>query len=108
MIAAWSDSDTSESESDDEHNANICLMAKEGQDHENTNEVNIAALYECSKDELINALVSFARLEQQYSSKYKDLKRNFQDVKLKNADLKKLNNELHHKIRILENKNEEW
>ena len=50
MIAAWSDSDTSESESDEEHNANICLMAREGQDHEleNTNEVDMAALYECS------------------------------------------------------------
>jgi len=65
MIAAWSDSDTSESESDEEHKANICLMAREGQAHEpeNTNEVDIAALYECCKDELINALISFTEVE---------------------------------------------
>jgi len=84
-------------------------MAKEGQDPkcENTNKVDIAALYECSKDELINVLVSFAKLEQRYSSKYKDLKRNFQEVKQKIVALEKMNNDLHDKIRILENKNEE-
>ena len=109
MITVWSDSDTSDSESDEEHNANICLMARKGQDHEpeNTNEVDIAALYECSKDELINALISFAELEQRCSSKYKDLKRNFQEVKQKGIALEKINNHLHIKIRILENKNEE-
>ena len=31
MVAAWSDSESSESESDEEHTANICLMAKEDQ-----------------------------------------------------------------------------
>ena len=66
-------------------------MAKEGQDHEleNTNEVDIPALCECSKDELINVLVSFAKLEQRYSSKYKDLKKNFQELKQKNVALEK-------------------
>ena len=51
MIAAWSDSNTSDSESDEEHSANICLMVKEGQEeeHEITNEADIAALFECSK-----------------------------------------------------------
>ena len=29
MVAAWSDSETSDSGSDDEQVANICLMAKE-------------------------------------------------------------------------------
>ena len=64
MIIAWSDSDTSDSENDEEHTTNTCLTAIEWQDHEHekTNEVDIAALYECSKDELINALVSFAKL----------------------------------------------
>ena len=84
-------------------------MVKEEQDHEHgsTNEVDITALFECSKDELINALVSFAKLEQRYSSKYKDFKRNFQGLKQKNVALGKMNYDLHDKIRILENKNEE-
>ena len=63
MIAAWSNSDPSDSESDEEHNANICLMDNEVQEdqrfeYESTDEVHISALYECSKEELINALVN--------------------------------------------------
>ena len=63
MIATWSDSETSDSKSNEEHTTNICVMAKEVQDderseYESTNEVDISALYECSKEELINALVS--------------------------------------------------
>jgi len=64
MIATWSDSEISDCESDKEHTANICLMAKEVQDderfkYESTDNVDILALYACSKEELINALVSF-------------------------------------------------
>ena len=64
MVAAWSSSKTSDSESDIEHTANIYLMAKEVQDderfkYESTDNVDILALYACSKEELINALVSF-------------------------------------------------
>ena len=81
QIATWSNSDTSDNESDEEHNANICLTTKEVQDnqrseYESTDEVDISALYECPKEELINALVSFAKLEQRYLSKYEDLKKN--------------------------------
>jgi len=73
MIAAWSDSEASDSKSNEEHTINTCLMAKEVQDDEQseykrTDEVDISALYECSKDELIDALISFAKLEQKYPS----------------------------------------
>jgi len=55
-------------------------MAKDAQEgeqseHESTNEVDILALYECSKDELIDAIIGFSNLEQKYMSKYKDLKK---------------------------------
>ena len=56
---------------------------------------------------MINALISFAELEQRCSSKYKDLKRNLQEVKQKGIALEKINNDLYIKIRILENTNEE-
>ena len=112
MIAAWSDSDTSESESDEEHTANICLMAKDVKnderfEYESTDEVDISALYDCSKEELINALVSFAKLERKYLSKYKGVKKNVQDLNLKNMALEKSNNDLQAKVRNLETKNKE-
>ena len=55
MIVAQSDNETSDSKSNEEHTTNICVMAKEVQDderseYESTNEVDISALYECSKD----------------------------------------------------------
>ena len=67
MIATWSDSGTRDNESDEEHTSNICLTAKKVQDdgrfeYESTNEVDISALYECSKEELISILASFAKL----------------------------------------------
>jgi len=34
MIAAWNDSEMSDSESEEEHTANMCLLAKELQDNE--------------------------------------------------------------------------
>ena len=99
MIAAWSDSETSESESDEEHTNNTCLMAKDGEssEHESMDEVDISGLYKCSKDELIDALISFANLEQKYMSKYKDLKKGVRKLNQKNADLEQLNNKLHEK-----------
>jgi len=50
IITAWSDSDTSDSEGDEEYTANICLMAKKVQDNgrfecESTDEVDILTLY---------------------------------------------------------------
>ena len=47
MIAAWSDSEASDSESDEEHTNNTCLMARdeESSEHENTDEVDIYGLY---------------------------------------------------------------
>jgi len=38
----------------------------EQSEYESTEEVHISSLYECSKDELIDALISFANLEQKY------------------------------------------
>ena len=112
MIAAQSDSKTSDSESDEEHTTNTCLMANDVQndeqsEYESTEEVHISSLYECSKDELIDALISFANLEHKYMSKYKDLKKKLRDLSQKNAGLEKLNNELHGKIKDVEAKNQE-
>ena len=65
MVAAWSDNKSSESENDKEHTANVCLMTKEVQDDKETEykssyEVDVYGLYEYSKEELIEALISFA------------------------------------------------
>jgi len=73
MVAAWSDSESNESESDEEHKANIYLMAKEVQDdketeYESLDEVDTSALYEYSKEELIDTMISFANIEQKYLS----------------------------------------
>jgi len=78
MIVAWSDS-----KSDEEHTINTYLMAKEEQDdgqseYESIDEVDILALYECSKDELIDALISYAKLEQKYLST-KTLKKRYEN-----------------------------
>ena len=63
MVATWSDSEMSDSVSDDEQVSNICLIAKENNgktEYECSSEVDIWALYECSKEELIDNLISFA------------------------------------------------
>ena len=109
MIAAWSDSDTSDSEGDEEHTANICRMAKEVQangrsEYESTDGVDISALYECSKEQLIDALVSFAKLEHKYLFKYKNRNKNVRELNQKNVTLEKLNNVLHDKVKSVENK----
>jgi len=49
-------------------------MAKEVQDdketeYESSDEVDVLALYEYSKEELIDALISFVNIEQKHSSK---------------------------------------
>ena len=85
MVAAWSDSESSESESDEEHTANICLMAKEVQnnnetEYENSDEVDASELYKYSKEELIDTLISFASIEQKYLFKYQDLKKNILEL----------------------------
>ena len=81
MVAAWSNSESSESESDEKHTANICLMAKEVQnnketEYENSDEVDAPELYKYSKEELIDTLISFTNIKQKYLSKYKELKKN--------------------------------
>ena len=67
MVAAWSDNESSGSESDEEQVVNICLMTKEAQDdkneYESSNKVDALLLYIYSKDELIDALISFVDLE---------------------------------------------
>ena len=70
-------------------------MAKEIHDdqitqYEGSNEVDVSALYTCSKNELIDAFISFANLEQKYLSKYKDLKKSVQDLTGKILILKKI------------------
>ena len=110
MIAVWSDSESSESDNYEEHVINTCLMAKDMQEEEqseygSTDEVDISSLYDCSKDELIDALISFAKLEEKYMSKYKELKKRVRELCKKNVDLGKLNNDLQVKVKDLEAKN---
>ena len=105
MVAAWSDSETSFSESDDEQVASVCLMAKEDDgktEYESSYEVDISTLDECSKEELINALINFANLEQKYLSKNKDIKKSVRELTQKNLALEKQNNDLNNKIEILD------
>jgi len=69
-------SKSSDSESDEEHTANICLLAKEVQnnkesEYENSHEVDASELYKYSKEELIDTLISFANIEQ---NTYPDIK----------------------------------
>jgi len=69
MVATWSEGKTNDSESNEEHAANICLIAKEVQEnerpkYESTNKVDISAIYECYKEELLDTLVTFIKLEQ--------------------------------------------
>jgi len=97
MIAAWSDSESSESESDEQHTANICLVAKEVQnnketEYENLDEVDVSELYKYSKEKIIDTLISFANIKQKYLSKYKDQKKNVLELRQKNLVLEKLNN----------------
>jgi len=110
MADAWSDSESSESESHEEHTANICLMAKEVQnnketEYENSNEVDASKLYKYSKEELIDTSISFANIEQKYLFKYKDPKKTVLELKQKNLDMKKLNNDLHNRNKTPEEKN---
>jgi len=49
MVATWSEGKTNDSESNEEHAANICLIAKEVQEnerpkYESTNKVDISAI----------------------------------------------------------------
>jgi len=109
MVATWSDSETSKSDSDEEQVANIWLIIKEIRDneiteHEGSDEVAVSALYKCFKDEVIDALISFANLEQKYLSKYKYLKKNVRELTQENLVFEKLNNDLHDRIETLENK----
>ena len=70
MIAAWSDSDSSDSDKE-EGMANLCLMANDIQEteSENLDEVDYSDLLEYSKDELAQALIRCIQCEQEYLSK---------------------------------------
>ena len=76
MVAACSDSKSRERESDEKHAANIYLMAKEVQNnketkYESSDDVEASTLYEYSKKELIDTLISFANIEQNIYSNIK-------------------------------------
>jgi len=70
MIAAWSDSDSSGSEDEEEQAVNLCFMASENQTHdeetkyERSDEIDYSDLLEYFKDELIEALVKCFQYEQ--------------------------------------------
>jgi len=71
MIVAWSDSDSSDGENEEEQAANLCFMVNEGQiqeeemEHDRSNEVDYSNFLEYSKDELAQALVKCIRCEQE-------------------------------------------
>ena len=89
MATASSDSETSDRESDEEHVDNIILKTKDVQDNEKTQYESLddacaLAFYEYSKEELIDALISFANLGQRYVSKHKDLKKSVWELTQQN------------------------
>jgi len=62
MIAAWSDSDSSDSYDEEEQVENLCFMANEDPsqeetEHESLDEVDYSDFLEYSKDELARALI---------------------------------------------------
>ena len=70
------------------------MQEEEQSKYESTDEVDISSLYDCSKDELIDALINFAKLEEKYMSSYKELKKRVRELCKKYLDLEKLNNDL--------------
>ena len=81
MIAAWSDSDSSGSEDEEEQAVNLCFMANENQTHdeetqyESSNKVDYSDLLEYFKNELAQALVKYIQCKQDYLSKMKSLRK---------------------------------
>jgi len=63
MIAAWSDSNSSDSENEEEQAVSMCFMVNKGQiqeeetEYESSDEVDYSNFLEYSKDELAQALV---------------------------------------------------
>ena len=81
MIAAWSDSDSSDSDKEEEV-ANLCLMANDVQETEpeNVDEVVYSDLLEYSKEELAQALIRCIQCEQEYLSKIKTFKKTIHNL----------------------------
>ena len=108
MIAAWSDSNSSDSEKEEEM-GNLCLMVNGVQEteSENLDEVDYSDLLEYSKDELAQALVQCIRCEQEYLSKIKSLKKTIRNLPSEKELLQKLSSEPLSKIEMLENEKKE-
>ena len=104
MIAAWSDSDSSDSDKEEEM-ANLCLMGNDVQEteSENLNEVDYSDLLEYSMDELAHALIQCIRCEQEYLSKIESLKKTIRNLLFEKEALQRLNSESLSKIEMLEN-----
>ena len=93
MIAAWSDSDSSDSDNEVEQATNLCFMANEENDqedetkYESSDEVDYSDLLEYFKDELAHALINCVRCEQKYLFKIKSFKKIIHDLCLKKDPL---------------------
>jgi len=113
MIAAWHDSDSSDSENKEEQAMNLCFMVNEGQiqeeetEYESSDEVDYSEFLEYSKDELAQVLVNCIECEQKYLSKIKSLKKVIRNLSFEKEALQKSNDELHMKIGTLETKKQE-
>jgi len=108
MIAAWSDSDSSESKNEEKQVVNLCFMANENQTHdeeteyESSDEVDYSNLLEYSKDELAQALIKCIQCEQDYLSKIKSLNKTISNLTFEKECLEKSKIEIHTRIETLE------
>jgi len=81
MIAAWSNSDSSDSNDEEEQVESLCFMVNEDliqeeeTEYESSDEVYYSDFLEYSKGELARALVKCIRCEQGYLSKIKSFKK---------------------------------
>jgi len=107
MIAAWDDSDSSESEDEEEQATNLCFMANEDQaqeeatEYKSSDEVYYSDLLEYSKNQLAQALIKYIRCEQDYSSKIKSLKKTISNLSSEKECLERSNNATHTIIETL-------
>ena len=103
MIAAWSDSDSSDSDKK-EVVANLPLMMNDVQETklEKFDEVDYSDLLEYSKDELAQALIRCIHCEQVYLSKIKTFKKTIHNLLSEKEVLQRENDDPHLKIEHLE------
>jgi len=107
MIAAWSDSDSSDSDGEEEQVENLCFMANEDQiqedetEYESLDKVDYSEFLEYSKNDLARALIKCIQCEQDYLSKIKSLKKTISNLCLEKEYLEDQKLKLTLKLRLL-------